>query len=86
MTVRNILSLSAVVLAFAAVGASPAPAATHGEVVRVTAEDFSFALSTKSVERGRVTFVIRNVGHAPHDFAIAGRRSRTISPGQTTQP
>jgi uncharacterized cupredoxin-like copper-binding protein len=32
-----------------------------------------------------VTFVIRNAGHAMHDFAIAGHHSKTIGPKKTTK-
>lgn len=85
MAVRMMLVLSAAVLAFAGAGVPKASAAARATVVRVQAKDFSFALSTKSVKRGRVTFVIRNAGHAPHDFAIAGHRSKTIGPGKTTR-
>lgn len=81
----TILALTAAVLAIAGAGASGVPAATRATVVQVTTKDFSFALSTKAVKRGPVTFVIRNAGHAEHDFAIAGHRSKTIAPGKTTR-
>lgn len=86
MVVRIALVLAMAVLALAGVGtaAAYAPAAS-GTTVRVTAKDFSFGLSTKSVRAGRVTFVIKDTGHEPHDFAIAGRTSKIISPGQTTR-
>ena len=32
-----------------------------------------------------MTFVIKNAGASPHDFAIAGHRSKTIGPGKTTR-
>jgi uncharacterized cupredoxin-like copper-binding protein len=86
MTFRNVLALSVGVLAFAGVGtAGAAPGAVQATTVNVKAKDFSFALSTKTVKRVRVTFVIRNVGHAQHDFVIAGHRSKTIGPGKTTR-
>ena len=81
--IRSILALSALVLAFAP-GALARPSATHAVTVKVTAKDFSFALSTKTVKTGRVTFVIRNASPALHDFAIAGHHSKTIGPGKTT--
>ena len=52
--------------------------------VRVTATDFRFALSRKTVPHGRVKFVIRNASPAQHDFAIAGHKSKTIGIDQTT--
>ena len=88
MTLRNILIpvLSAAVLAVAGVGTAAArPAATETTTVRVTAKDFSFVLSTKTVKAGQVTFVIHNASPALHDFAIAGHRSKTIEPGKTTR-
>jgi uncharacterized cupredoxin-like copper-binding protein len=65
----------------AAARSSSARAAT----VMVRAKDFSFVLSTKVVAHGRVTFVIVNGGKTSHDFAIAGHRSKVISPGKTTR-
>jgi uncharacterized cupredoxin-like copper-binding protein len=65
-------------------GAGARPAAARATTVEVTAQDFSFTLSRKTVPHGRVTFVIKNSGHADHDFAIAGARSKTIGPGDTT--
>jgi plastocyanin len=85
MALRTMFVLSAAVLAFAGAAVPNGSAWTSATVVRVQAKDFSFVLSTKSVKRGRVTFVISNVGHAPHDFAIAGHRSKTIGPGRTTR-
>lgn len=52
--------------------------------VRVTAKDFAFVVSRKTVPHGRVTFVIRNVSPAKHDFTIAGHVSKTIGPGKST--
>jgi uncharacterized cupredoxin-like copper-binding protein len=83
----RLLSLVAV-LVVALVGATTASArasAAQTATVRVTAKDFKFVLSTKTVRHGRIVFVIRNVGHAAHDFAIAGHRSRTIGPGRATR-
>jgi plastocyanin len=86
MTLRNILVLSVAGLAFAGVGTAAAgPSATQATTVKVTAKDFSFVLSTKTVKHGQVTFVIHNASPAMHDFAIAGHRSKTIGPGQTTR-
>ena len=80
---RSVLIASVAVLVFAG-GAVARPSATHTATVKVTAKDFSFALSTKTVKAGRVTFVIRNASPALHDFAIAGHHSKTIGPGKTT--
>jgi len=61
-----------------------APATTSVTTVHVTAKDFAFVLSRKTVPHGRVKFVIRNTAATAHDFAIAGHTSKTINKGQTT--
>jgi uncharacterized cupredoxin-like copper-binding protein len=65
--------------------AAARPSTAHATTVRVTAKDFSFVLSRKTVPHGGVTFEIRNTGHAMHDFVIAGHRSKTIGPGKSTR-
>jgi plastocyanin len=81
---RSILAVSVAALALTGT-ALASPAATHATTVKVTAKDYSFALSAKKVKPGRVTFVIKNTGSAVHDFAIAGHQSKTIAPGKTTR-
>ena len=68
----------------ALVAAGVAPAAVRSTTVKVTAKDYSFALSTKTVKHGTVTFSIKNSGHTVHDFAIAGHTSKQIGPGKST--
>jgi len=52
--------------------------------VRVTARDFTFALSRRSVPAGSsVRFVVRNRGNTVHDFVVKNRRTRLLKPGQT---
>jgi plastocyanin len=84
MMIRSILVAATATLVLAG-GALAAPSAAHATTVKVTAKDFSFTLSTKTVKPGRVTFVIYNDSPALHDFAIAGHRSRTIGPEKTTR-
>ena len=67
----------------ALVAAGVAPAAVRS-TVKVTAKDYSFTLSTKTVKHGKVTFTITNSGHTAHDFSIAGHTSRQIGPGKST--
>ena len=51
--------------------------------IRVVAKDFSFKLSRGSVPQGAlVTFRVRNRGAVPHDFVIAGHRTKVLRPGQ----
>ena len=80
--------LAAVVLPLTFAGAGAAayyPSTVKTTTVTVRAKDFSFVLSRRSVPHGRITFVIRNVGHTPHDFAIAGHASSHVQPGQSTR-
>jgi uncharacterized cupredoxin-like copper-binding protein len=51
--------------------------------VKVTAKEFKFVLSKKSVRHGVVTFKIKNTGKLPHDFKISGKRSAIVKPGKT---
>jgi uncharacterized cupredoxin-like copper-binding protein len=86
MTARAIAVLAAAVLALAGAGSTWArPSAVRTTTVRVTAKDFSFVLSRKTVPHGKVMFLLKNTGHASHDFVIAGHHSKVIAPGKTTQ-
>ena len=63
---------------------SHAPAAPPTVRIDVVAKGFSFALSRRRVLRGaQVVFRVRNRGAVPHDFVIAGRRTRVLRPGQS---
>lgn len=84
MTSHSIVILAAAALALGGGSAAASPSATPATTVRVTAKDFSFALSARTITHGRIKFVIRNSGRALHDFAIAGRRSKEVGPGKTT--
>lgn len=54
--------------------------------IRVKAGEMFFKLSTKTLPRpGRVTFVVRNVGHLRHDFRIKGKQTPLIKPGKTAR-
>jgi uncharacterized cupredoxin-like copper-binding protein len=61
------------------------PSTTKTTMVTVRASDFKFALSKTTVPHGRITFVIKNTGHTPHDFSIAGHTSSRVKPGKTTR-
>jgi outer membrane protein assembly factor BamB/plastocyanin len=53
---------------------------------RVSAKEFSFKLSAKSVATPRkVTFTVRNAGHVAHNFHISGRGTPNIQPGKTSR-
>jgi glucose/arabinose dehydrogenase len=81
-------ALIAVALAALAVGGLAAASGFRGDAkapiaVRVLAKDFSFSLSRTTVPIGKVRFTVVNVGDVAHDFAIAGRKTRTLKPRQT---
>ncbi len=63
-------------------GASPSARAPL-TIVRVTARDFSFTLSRRTVPVGRVRFVVVNRGTIGHDFAIGARRTAVLRPGRS---
>jgi uncharacterized cupredoxin-like copper-binding protein len=67
------------------------PAAAHQSTVRaatitVTAgkpAEFRFTLSKKTAPLGTVTFKVTVKGALPHDFKIAGHKTKLLSPGQS---
>ena len=76
------LSLVAVIgLTLASVALSQSHATQS--TVTVTAKEFKFVLSTKTVAHGTVTFKIKNGGKLPHDFKISGKKTALIRPGKT---
>ena len=46
-------------------------------------KEFKFTLSKRTVPRGRVTFKLVNKGALPHDFKIAGKKSKMIGSGKS---
>ncbi|HEX5585158.1 PQQ-dependent sugar dehydrogenase [Gaiella sp.] len=84
--IRVITIAVAAGLALAVSRGGEAGGATGGPkvTVKVVAKDFSFTLSRRSVPKGaQVTFRVRNAGAVVHDFAIAGKRTRLLRPGQS---
>jgi uncharacterized cupredoxin-like copper-binding protein len=51
--------------------------------VKVTAKDFKFVLSRKTAPHGKVVFKLVNRGPSPHDFKIAGKKTKVIKKGKT---
>lgn len=45
--------------------------------------EFHFTLAKKTVPHGTVTFTITNRGTLPHDFKIAGKKTKLLDPGDT---
>jgi uncharacterized cupredoxin-like copper-binding protein len=71
----------AALVAAAPVAARPSTATATTD--KVTMKEFKFTLSKTSVKHGTVTFTLVNKGKLPHDFAIAGKKSKLIKPGKT---
>ncbi len=65
----------------AASGATSKPAVTR---VTVTATEFRFTLSRRTIPTGAVVFTVVNRGKLAHDFKIAGRKTPLLKPGQST--
>jgi uncharacterized cupredoxin-like copper-binding protein len=50
----------------------------------VTAKEYKFTLSSKSVRHGTVTFRVTNRGKLAHDFKIAGKKTKILQKGKST--
>src|SRR5512146_2554653 len=73
-------------LAAFALPAGAKPATTQAATVAVTAgkaTEFHFLLSKKSAPHGTVLFKVTNKGALPHDFKIAGHKTKLLVPGQS---
>ena len=57
-------------------------AATRISIAAGSPAEFRFKLSKVTARRGVVTFVVKNKGHLPHDFKIAGKRQGFSSPAR----
>jgi uncharacterized cupredoxin-like copper-binding protein len=81
---RITLALGVALAALVAAGPVAArPSTAAATTVKVTMKEFKFTLSKTSVKHGAVTFTLVNKGKLPHDFAIAGKKSKLIKPGKT---
>jgi uncharacterized cupredoxin-like copper-binding protein len=45
--------------------------------------EFHFKLAKLKVPKGKVTFKVTNLGTIPHDFKIAGKKTRELAAGQS---
>ena len=81
------LSSIVTVLVAASVLTAPALASrSHAaSKVTVTATEFKFVLSPKTVAPGTVTFTVVNKGKLAHDFKIAGKVTPMIQPGKSAE-
>lgn len=84
---RLIATLGVVVLAVVVVPGAPARtdvrsgAKTIGVTLGRPAE-MRITLSTRTASSGTVTFTVVNRGKVPHDFSIAGKKTRTLKTGE----
>jgi uncharacterized cupredoxin-like copper-binding protein len=60
-------------------------AATTVSVTAGKPTEFRFKLSKSSAAKGKVTFVVTNRGNLPHDFKIAGKVTKLVSPGKSAR-
>jgi uncharacterized cupredoxin-like copper-binding protein len=86
------IGLFALVAAAAAL-AWALPAGARSDARRTTAvtvtagkpSEFRFTLSKKTVPHGTVTFTVTNKGTIPHDFKIAGKKTKLLTPGSSAK-
>ena len=63
-------------------GQSPT-AQTSARTIKVTGKEFKFSLSPSSAKAGKVTFRFTNKGRLKHDFKIAGKATKVLSPDKS---
>ncbi len=64
-------------------GAGTAAVTPKPQKITVTASEFKFKLSKKTVPAGStVVFTVVNKGKLPHDFKIAGKKTKTLAAGK----
>ena len=86
---RSAMAIAAVALSALAVIQTAAaridsPATATAAPDQVKSGEFFFKLATKSEAKpGKVTFVVKNVGHVLHDFSIQGKKTPLVAPGKT---
>jgi uncharacterized cupredoxin-like copper-binding protein len=80
VSLAAVLAVAVVSLSAVAYAASSRATAT---TVTVKATEFKFALSKQSAPHGTVTFKVTNKGHVSHDFKIAGKKTKLLSPGKS---
>jgi uncharacterized cupredoxin-like copper-binding protein len=81
---RTTLALGVALAALvAAAPVAARPTAATARTVTVTMKEFKFVLSKKTVPHGVVTFKLVNKGKLPHDFKIAGKKSKLVGAGKT---
>jgi uncharacterized cupredoxin-like copper-binding protein len=87
MTGPRVAALSTVLVAalvwtLPALGRDSSAAGTTTDSVTIgKPTEFHFTLSKQAVKKGTVVFTIVNKGTLPHDFKIAGKKTKLLQPG-----
>jgi uncharacterized cupredoxin-like copper-binding protein len=69
----------------ASTDSSAKPARSAVTRVTVTASEFTYKFSKRSVPTGTVIFTVVNKGKISHDFKIRGRKTPTLAPGKSAK-
>jgi uncharacterized cupredoxin-like copper-binding protein len=78
------LGAAGLAIGFATTGAASPQASKATVHITVAASEFKFVLSKRSVPVGStVVFKVVNKGKISHDFKIAGKKTKTLSPGKS---
>jgi uncharacterized cupredoxin-like copper-binding protein len=86
---RRLIGALAAPAAALMLGAQPATAnrptsgASIVEVIAGKPSEFHFTFSRHKVPQGAVTFEVTNEGKLPHNFEIAGKKTKLLSPGES---
>ncbi len=79
------LGAAGLAIGFATSGAASPQAANATTHITVAASEFKFVFSKRSIPAaGTVIFTVVNKGKISHDFKIAGKKTKTLNPGQST--
>jgi uncharacterized cupredoxin-like copper-binding protein len=69
---------------FAIAAISAGSSSSKVVTIKVTATEFKFALSKRTVPKGTtVIFKVTNKGKIEHDFKVAGKKTKLLKPGQS---
>jgi uncharacterized cupredoxin-like copper-binding protein len=77
------MAFLAVAVLVAAAIALPITLAAGATSDSVSAKEYKFTLSSKSVRHGTVTFRVTNRGKLAHDFKIAGKKTKILQKGKS---
>jgi uncharacterized cupredoxin-like copper-binding protein len=82
----GLVAIAAIAVLAWALPASGGQSASSATTITVTAgkpSEFKYKLSKTKVPAGTITFKVTNLGVIVHDFKIAGKKTKNLSPGQS---